>query len=109
MSHDDNSPTLQNLLDRANVIEANIHTAIADTDNAEVDVLSMQFDETVSAILAFSTTSLSELKHKCNFGQKLILPDHNDPVIVTDIFAKLVNDIESLDELFNTQSTSLRP
>lgn len=103
MSHDDSSPTLQNLLDRANVIEASINAAIADTDddNEEVDVLSIQFDEIVSAILAFSTTTLSELKHKCNFGQKLILTDHNDPVIVTDVFAKLVHDIESLGDLYN--------
>ena len=101
MSYDDNVTTLQCLLDRAHVIEADIETAISSTEDENLEALSTQFEEIASAILSFSITSFTDLKHKYNFGQKLLLPDHNDPGIVSDIFTKLINDIEKLDEIYS--------
>jgi len=101
MSHDDNVTTLLSLLERARIIEADIETAISDTEDEKLEVLSTQLEEVVSAILSFSITSFAELKDKYNFGHKLLLPDHNDPGIVSDIFTKLINDIEKLDEIYS--------
>jgi len=102
MPHDDTVPALQTLLARASIVEESINTAIVSDDNEKADALSRQFDELVLNILSFSTTSFADLKHKCSFGQKLIIPDHNDPEFVKHIFTKLIQDIERLNHIYDS-------
>ena len=101
MSQDNTPQTLSELLHYADTIKAKMDAAISDyykDDDAALESLSVQFDEVSSSIFSFSTTSLAELSNKCNFGKKLILPGHSDPELVSDIFAKLIKDIETLDK-----------
>ncbi len=102
MPHEDTTTPLETLLEQALKIEKRISKAIAMNDNDTVDKLSAQLETIISNILSFSTASLSELRHKCSFGQKLIIPDHNDPDIVTNIFSRLIQDIERLDMIYTS-------
>ncbi|MDB2438742.1 hypothetical protein N9W89_08515 [Hellea sp.] len=106
MSHDNHSSSLENLIHNADIIQARIDAAISNHDDDKsydklIDALSLEFDEIVTAILSYSITSFSELKQKLNFGKELILLDHKDPVVASEIFAKLVKDIEKLDEIYS--------
>ena len=96
MSHDYTSSNLDNLVNRAMNIEKRIYKAITSNDNKQVDILSTKFEEIKSSILSFPIETLSDLKQKFHFGQKLIMSDHNDPSMVTDIFTDLLQDIESI-------------
>ncbi len=100
MPYEDTIIPLETLLEQALKLEKRISKAIATHDNDTVDKLSTQLETIISNILSFSTASLSDLKHKCSFGEKLILPDHNDPDNVTNIFSKLIQDIEHLDIIY---------
>ena len=97
MSYDDSSVALQRLINHASEIDKRIHTAIVESDNEKVDILSTQYEEVVTAILSFTSTTLAELKIKCEFGQRLILRNNNDEDILREVFSKLLYDIENLD------------
>jgi len=97
MSYDDNSLALLRLINHASEIDMSIHMAIVESDNEKVDVLSTQYEEVVRAILSFASTTLAELKIKCEFGQRLLLRNNNDEDILREVFAKLLYDIENLD------------
>lgn len=101
MSDQNKSSRLESLLNHASNIEENIYLAITSNDNKQVDILSTEFEKIRSSILSFPIATFSDLKQKCYFGQKLIMLDHNDPSMVTDIFATLLQDIENINNIHN--------
>ena len=101
MSTEKISHKLQNLLERANVISKSINAAIDSYDETTVNDLSSEFDDIVSSILSFPIKSITDLKHKCQFGQKLLEPDHNDPELVNNLFTILSQDLDSIGQIVN--------
>ena len=105
MSNETPPRNLQTLLERATFISENINTAIDSNDDKSVDDLSTQFEEIVSSILSFPIKSVSDLKEKFQFGKKLLVPGHNDPELVNNLFTVLIQDIESIGDIYNLSSS----
>lgn len=107
MSQDNKPSRLHSLLSRATIIEETISTAITTNDDKAVSDLSAKFDEITSSILSLPVETFSDLKHKCTFGQKLIMPDHNDPSFVSEIFATIMRDIDSVSNSYSSRTKNL--
>lgn len=96
MPNKSSNVSIETLLIHALKLEENIAIAIENNEDEKANQFSLEYETYAEAILSYSTTTLGELKHKANFSEKLIKPDHNDPEMVSDVFTNLVTDIENL-------------